>query len=171
MLTRETTLACDHYAGLRHGHTHGARLSGLYLVTAHDVRHLDDALAHGEIPSDFERKLKCLAGGSLLERYVEQNCRLLISVLLASRHGLFRDLSPEQSQKIVRVLAYVRKDEDAIPDYRLDGFKDDAQELREVALELAPMLERFKAWRLRHQVPALWARADAHSNKPRAADF
>jgi len=52
----------------------------LYLVTAHDVQGLRSALAQGRLPADLETKLARLAGGSLSERYVEQNCRLF-------RHG------------------------------------------------------------------------------------
>ena len=53
-------------------------------------------------------------------------------------------------------VAYVRKDDDAIPDYRPKGFADDPQEVRVVTTQLSPLLQAFKAWRLRHQVPGMW---------------
>ena len=53
-------------------------------------------------------------------------------------------------------VACVRKDDDAIPDYRPDGFVDDLQEVRAIARDLDSVLQNFKSWRLRHQVPAMW---------------
>jgi len=50
----------------------------------------------------------------------------------------------------------VRKTDDSIPDYREDGFIDDHQEVRAVTVEFAPLLQAFKAWRLRSQVPGMW---------------
>jgi hypothetical protein len=50
----------------------------------------------------------------------------------------------------------VRKDDDSIPDYQPGGFVDDQQEVRKADNEYHSLLESFKAWRLQHQVPALW---------------
>ena len=125
----------------------------LYLVTAHDVRGLRSALAQGRLPPDLEAKL---ASGSLSERYVEQNCRLIVALLLAAQQNSFTKATPAERERLLRVLAYVRKDDDAIPDYRPGGFIDDQQEVRAAATELNHVLLAFKVWRLRHQVPGMW---------------
>ncbi len=146
-----------------------ARPSVLYFVTSQEVQELDDALGHGRLPVDLEWKLCRLRAGNLTERYVEQNSRLLFELLLANEQGLFRELSVTDRDRLLRLLAYVRKDEDLVPDYRRDGFKDDAQEMRAAEAELLPLIKKFKAWRLRHQVPALWLRAAPQFASPRDA--
>ena len=133
-----------------------ARPGLLYLVTAHDVQGLRSALAQGRLPADLETKLARLAGGSLSERYVEQNCRLIVALLLAAQQNSFTQATPADRERLLRVLAYVHKDDDAIPDYKPGGFFDDQQEVRAAATELNPMLQSFKVWRLRHQVPGMW---------------
>ena len=114
------------------------------------------ALAKGRLPLDFEAKLARLHEGDLIHRYVEQNSRLFFVLLLAALESLFTESTLAQRERLLRVLAYVRKDDDAIPDYRRSGFLDDQQEVRAAAMELAPLLNAFKVWRLRHQVPAMW---------------
>ena len=128
----------------------------LYLVTPHDVQGLRSALAQGRLPADLETKLARLAGGNLSERYVEQNCRLVVALLLAAQENSFTQATPADRERLLRVLAYVRKDDDAIPDYKPGGFLDDQQEVRAAATELKPLLLDFKVWRLRHQVPGMW---------------
>ena len=146
-----------------------ARPSALYVVTSHDTQDLEKALERGALPVDFERKLCRLGGGNLTERYVEQNSRLVFQLLLANQQGLFRELSSASRARLLRLLAYIRKDEDLVPDYQRDGFKDDAQEIRAAEADLQPEWKAFKGWRLRHQVPALWLRAGAQLAKPRDA--
>ncbi|HEY5908986.1 MAG TPA: hypothetical protein VJA21_00125 [Verrucomicrobiae bacterium] len=170
MLTRDTILVRERWQCFsleRRPST--ARPNGLYLVTEHEIQALEAALEEGRMPVDFERKLCRLGGGGLIERYVAQNCRLIFSLLLAARQGLCDSLSDAVRDRLLRVLAYVRKDEDAIPDYRVDGFKDDAQEIRSLEADLGPVLQEYKRWRLRHQVPGIWLRADAQPSKPREA--
>ena len=133
-----------------------ARPGLLYLVTTHDVQGLRSALAQGRLPADLETKLARLAGGSLSERYVEQNCRLIVALLLAAQQNSFTQATPADRERLLRVLAYVHKDDDAIPDYKPGGFFDDQQEVRAAAMELKPLLLDFKVWRLRHQVPEMW---------------
>jgi hypothetical protein len=128
----------------------------LYLVTAHDVQGMRNALARGRLPPDFETKLAKLRDGSLIHRYVEQNSRLFFALLLAALETSFTEATPADRERLLRVLAYVRKDDDAIPDYQAGGFIDDQQEVRAAAVELRPLLQAFKAWRLRHQVPGMW---------------
>ena len=129
---------------------------GLHLITAHEVQALRSALAQGRLPADFEAKLAKLAGGTLSDRYVEQNSRLFFALLLAALKSDFIGATPSDRERLLRVLAYVRKDDDAIPDYLPSGFADDQQEVRAAAAELQPILHAFKVWRLRHQVPGMW---------------
>ena len=128
----------------------------LHLVTGHELQDLRQCLARGQVPPDLEAKLVKLSRGDLAQRSIEQNCRTIIALLQAAHQGAFKAASPQQCERLLRVLAYVRKDDDAIPDYRFDGFMDDQQEMRIVTRELDSLLQNFKAWRLRHQVPAMW---------------
>jgi len=132
------------------------RPSSLYLVSAPELHELRVALAHGHLPLDFEAKLERLAEGDLSHRFLARTCRLFTALLLAAQDGSFKDATAEQRERLVRVLAYVRKNDDAIPDYRLDGFLDDQQEVRMLMSELHLLLKSFKVWRLRHQVPGMW---------------
>jgi hypothetical protein len=128
----------------------------LHLVTGHDVEALRTALSQGSLPPDFEAKLGRLHDGDLIHRYVEQNSRLIFDLLLAAQESSFTDATLSDRERLLRVLAYVRKEDDAIPDYLSGGFLDDQQAVRAAAMELAPILHAFKVWRLRHQVPAMW---------------
>jgi len=128
----------------------------LHFVTAGDLQGLNDELAKGRLPPDLEAKLTRLALGSLSHRFIEQKCRTLIALLLASEEGSFREASLVERDRLLRTLAYVRKDDDAVPDYRPDGFTDDQEAVRAVTTELNPLLQAFKSWRLRHQVPDMW---------------
>ena len=132
------------------------RPTHLHLVTTHDLENLRIELSRGNVPSDLEAKLNRLAMGDLSHRFIEQNCRTIIALLLATCEGAFNGASREECERLLRVLSYVRKEDDAIPDYRPDGFLDDQQELRAATTELGPMLQSFKVWRLRHQVPGMW---------------
>jgi hypothetical protein len=132
------------------------RPTNLYLITLHDVTSLRDDLARGNVPLDLEAKLNKLAGDDLGHRFIEQNCRTMLALFQAAQAGSFLEASPAQCERLLGVLAYVRKDDDAIPDYQTDGFLDDQQEVRALANELGPLLQAFKAWRLRHQVPGMW---------------
>jgi hypothetical protein len=127
-----------------------------YWINAHELEALGASLARGGLPHDLLEKLRSLAEGDLSHRFIEQNCRLFAELLLAVKEGSFRDASPAERERLLRVLAYVRKDDDAIPDYTPEGFVDDQQEVRAVTVELGGLLQTFKAWRLRHQVPAMW---------------
>ena len=135
----------------------GFRPDFLHVVDPCELRQLQECLARGTIPADFELKLENLAGSGLSHSYIQQNCRLFIALLISAAEGSFKPLSPSQWDRLLRVLAYVRKDEDAIPDYRKDGYVDDQQEVRAAAAELSQLLLSFKNWRLRQQVPRLWS--------------
>jgi hypothetical protein len=130
--------------------------NNLHLVTMHELRELRHCLANGTIPLAFEAKLEKLAEGDYLQRLIEQNCRTIIALLLAAQEAAFTKASPEQSERLLRLLAYVHKDDDAIPDSRPHGFDDDWREVRSATTEFGGLLRDFKAWRLSHQVPEMW---------------
>jgi len=135
-------------------HVYGPGL--LHLVTVHDVETLRRELGRGAAPLDFQAKLSRLSGGDLVHRYVAKHSADFITLLLAAQDGAFRRISHAEIERLLRVLAYVRKEDDAVPDYRSDGLIDDQQEVHAAVIELSPLLQAFKAWRLRHQVPAMW---------------
>jgi hypothetical protein len=130
--------------------------AALHLVTPRELEDLRDAITHSRVPIDLQVKLAALAGTGLLHHFVEQNSRLFLALLMAAKDGGFRRGSLAERERLLRVLAYVRKNDDAIADHRSDGYTDDHQEVRAVALDLAPLLQEFKLWRLRHEVPRLW---------------
>lgn len=134
------------------------RSSFLHLVTDAEARALEEELARGHIPFDFEAKLHRLEQGGLLHQSVARHCRCFIALLQAVNSSSFTEGEPETYERLLRVLAYVRKDDDSIPDYKPGGFADDHEEIRKVNVEFHSLLQSFKAWRLRHQVPALWWR-------------
>lgn len=136
--------------------TLASRPALLQWVTPQALEALREPLARGHLPPDFLGKLQWLAAGSLSHRFIAQQCRLFASLLLAAEHGSFREISRAESERLLRVLAYVRKNNDAIPDYQAGGFVDDQQEVRAASVELAELLQAFKVWRLRFQVPAMW---------------
>jgi len=149
----------EHYAiglGQPRRQTPALPPSALHLVSAHEMKALREALIRGALPPDFEAKLARLAEGDLIQRFLAQYCRLFAALLLAAQDGSFKRASPADCERLLRVLAYVRKDDDAIADYRIGGYMDDQAEMRAVVSELGPLFESFKAWRLCHQVPRMW---------------
>ena len=128
----------------------------LHWITPRESEAMREALVRGCLPPDFLRKLGGLAAGDLGHRFIEQNCRLFVALLLAVEHGCFRASRRLACERLLRVLAYVRKDNDAIADYQAEGFTDDRREVRAATEELADVLQAFKEWRLRFQVPAMW---------------
>src|ERR1043166_6771847 len=68
----------------------------------------------------------------------------------------FREASPATLERLLRVLAYVRKEADDVPDYLPGGLVDDQREIRAVIAEFRQLFDSFKAWRLRFQVPGMW---------------
>jgi hypothetical protein len=139
-----------------HSVMHVYRPGFLHLVTTHDLEALRNELGRGVAPLDFQAKLSRLSDGDLVHRYVAKHSADFIGLLLAAQDGMFRKISQTEIERLLRVLAYVRKDDDAIPDYRAEGLMDDQQEVHAAVIELAPLLKAFKAWHLRHQVPTMW---------------
>lgn len=128
----------------------------LHLVTPEELRELQQHLQKGLLPADLERKLCMLEHHGMMQQFIAQNCRLFVLLLTAVYSGMFQQISRQDCDEILRVLAYVRKDDDAIPDYSTGGFVDDSQEVRGVIAQKQNLLDRFKAWRLSHQVPGMW---------------
>lgn len=108
------------------------------------------------LPWDFEQKLARLAKGDLRDSAIEHSCRLYFSLLRAAAVDGFT-LKPESIDHLATVLAYVRKEDDLIPDWLPGGFSDDYLEVRAANAAMAGLLQDYKIWRLRHQVPGLWA--------------
>lgn len=133
-----------------------SRPSYLHFVTGHDLENLRLALARGALPPDLQTKLARLGRGDLLEQAVSRHCRCFAELLLAAQQGSFRQATPAQCERLLRVLAYVRREDDFIADYKPGGFVDDHYEVRAATVELVPLLDAFRAWRLRHQVPGMW---------------
>jgi hypothetical protein len=133
----------------------------LHRITEQEWRALELSLDGGHVPADLAAKLARLNRDHLGHRHLERHCRLFLELLEASRERMFPGLSASQRQRLLLALAYVRKDEDAIPDYRPDGFTDDQSEVRAIAQELQPLLQAFKQWRLEHVVPRLWVLPEA----------
>lgn len=133
----------------------------LRLVTPEELHSLCAALRNGQPPPDLERKLARLRGDDPREFYLRQQTRLLIKLLIAAARDGFCQANPHDCERLLRVVAYVRKDDDAIPDYLEHGFDDDHDLMRMTCAELGPVLERYKAWHLARRVPALWLHPEA----------
>jgi hypothetical protein len=125
-------------------------------IAPHELEALRDALSQDRLPPDFLGKLKRLKDGGLSHHFIAQNCQVFAALLAATEDGSFREGSSAERERLLRVLAYVRKDDDAIPDYKPEGLTDDQREVRAATIELDGLIQAFKAWRLRHQVPAMW---------------
>jgi hypothetical protein len=94
----------------------------LHLVNSEEVEALRKALASGIVPTDFEAKLDRLSGRGLLHQFVADNCRSFVRLLLADHPSPFHQATPAERERLLRVLAYVRKENDAIADYKPNGF-------------------------------------------------
>ena len=135
----------------------GAPVSiALQILIPDEIEELRRALFKGALPTDFEVKLVRLAQDTLLHQAVEQNCRLFVALFLAIQEGSFADPHAVIQERLLRVLAYVRKEQDQVPDFKPGGFMDDLREVRAACTELSSVIQRFKEWKLRHQVPSMW---------------
>ena len=70
-----------------------ARASFLHLVTSSELADLKNAMGRRLVPPDFAAKLERMAGGDLTRRFIEQNCRLFVALLLAAQEGSFNESS------------------------------------------------------------------------------
>ena len=148
---------------LKRGRMHGSArptwappASALHMVMPAELEQLRTELLRGHVPRDLELKLQQLLDGGLMHQSLGHSCLWFLAVLQAAFDGAYRMATPEQIDFMLRVLAYVRKDDDAIHDLQPNGYTDDHQEARIASTRLQPLLLGFKQWRLRHVVPVLW---------------
>ena len=134
-------------------------LAALDMVTAHELDNLRQALRSETLPLDLRAKLARLRTDDPREHFLKQRSALLIGLLTAVETGEYRLAAPEDREQLLRVLAYLRKDADAIPDSLQGGFADDHDLMRQVCNELKPVLDRYKSWHLARRVPLLWQAA------------
>lgn len=143
--------------------------AALNLVTPHELDTLRQALRSGTLPLDLCAKLDRLRADDPQEQHLKQRSALLIGLLTAVEAHEFCLVTPEDRERLLRKLAYVRKDDDAIPDSWPGGFADDWDLMRQVCGELKPVLDAYKGWHLVRRVPLLWQAARAAAPRPPVA--
>jgi hypothetical protein len=117
------------------------------------------ALRTGRAPADLQAKLARLSLEHPMDLYLRRQSELLISLLAAPEAAEFCRLQPDDCRRLLRMLAYVRKDDDAIPDTWAGGFVDDHDLMRMTCAQLRPALDAYKAWHLSRRVARLWTAA------------
>jgi len=128
----------------------------LGLVNTAEISALRQSLGAGRVPPDLLQKIERLRVEDYREHDLQRQSRLVLSLLLAAEEGQFTRVSRWDRERLIRLMAYVRKDEDAIPDARPHGYDDDHGLMRATCAQMEPLLRAFKAWRLVRQVPELW---------------
>lgn len=126
------------------------------MVTQAEMETLCDSLRQDHVPADLQAKLDRLRTNDPKELYLKQQSLLLASLLMSPAAQGFCTLRPNVCERLLRMLAYVRKDDDAIPDTWPDGMADDHDLMRLICTELRDALETFKAWHLSRRVPLMW---------------
>ena len=128
----------------------------LEMVTKAEMEALGDALQQNRVPQDLRAKLDWLRADDPKEFYLKQQSLLLASLLMSPAAREFCVLRPDDCERFLRMLAYVRKNDDAIPDLWPDGMADDHDLMRVTCRELREAIAAFKAWHLSRRVPLLW---------------
>ena len=128
----------------------------LHLISSEELVDMRRAIASSVLPVEFAAKLDRLSRQGLLHQFIAESCHDFIRLLIASQFGGFGSVTPAIRERLLRVLAYVRKENDAIPDFKPRGLEDDLREVRAATSELGGLLRRFKEWHLQHAVPAMW---------------
>jgi hypothetical protein len=118
-------------------------------------------LHQDQVPADLRAKLERLRTDNPKEYYLKQQSLLLASLLMSPAAREFCLLRPNVCERLLRMLAHVRKDDDAIPDTWPGGMADDHDLMRLICTELREALDRFKAWHLSRRVPLLWSAREA----------
>jgi hypothetical protein len=126
------------------------------MVTEAEMKALCDALHHDRVPTDLRAKLDRLRADDPRDLYLRQQSLLLASLLMSPAARGFCRLRQHDCERLLRMLAYVRKDDDAIPDTWPGGMADDHDLMRLTCTELREALDAFKAWHLSRRVPLLW---------------
>jgi len=128
----------------------------LDLVTAREMETLCRDLAQGRIPLDLQAKVSVLRVDDPMEFFLKRQSELLLAFLMAPEASQYCRIRPDDCRRLLRMLAYVRKDDDAIPDTCPGGFVDDHDLMRMTCRELDQVLDAFKAWHLSRRVALLW---------------
>jgi hypothetical protein len=126
------------------------------MVTKAEMETLCNALHQDHVPADLHAKLDRLRTDDPKEFYLRQQSLLLVSLLMSPAAREFCLLRPHDCERLLRMLAYVRKDDDAIPDTWPGGMADDHDLMRLTCTEFREALDTFKAWHLSRRVPLLW---------------
>jgi hypothetical protein len=134
----------------------GITVTALKLVSETEMQALCDALRQNHVPADLRAKLDRLRTDDPKEYYLKQQSELLASLLMSPAAQEFCLVRPRDCERLLRMLAYVRKDDDAIPDTWPGGMVDDHDLMRLTCTELREALDTFKAWHLSRRVPLLW---------------
>jgi len=134
----------------------GVTVRALDMVTKAEMENLCDSLHQGHVPSDLQAKLERLRTDDPKEFYLKQQSLLLMSLLMSPAAQSYCTLRPNVCERLLRMVAYVRKDDDAIPDTWADGMADDHDLMRMTCTELRAALDTFKAWHLSRRVPLMW---------------
>ena len=134
----------------------GVTVTALEMVTEAEMQALCDALHQDRVPPDLRAKLDRLRADDPRESYLKQQGWLLASLLMSPAAQGFCRVHTRVCERLLRMLAYVRKDEDAIPDTWPGGMMDDHDLMRLTCTELRKVLDTFKAWHLSRRVPLLW---------------
>lgn len=131
-------------------------LKALQMVTQAELEAFEDALKRGHLPGDLMDKLDELQTDQHRDFYLKQQSLLIGRLLLAVSAQEYAHVSPHEGEKLLRILAYVRKEDDLIPDSWPGGMTDDHDLMRLTCAEMSGVLQKFKAWHLARQVPGLW---------------
>lgn len=134
----------------------GVTVKALEMVTDAEMEALCDALHQDHLPADLQAKLNRLRVDDPRELYLKHQSLLLSSLLMSPAAREFCLVRPRVCERLLRMLAYVRKDDDAIPDTWPGGMADDHDLMRLTCSELREVLATFKAWHLSRRVPSLW---------------
>jgi hypothetical protein len=126
------------------------------MVTEAEINALCDSLREDRVPADLQAKLDRLRTDDPKESYLKRQSLLLASLLMSPSARGFCRLRPHDCERLLRMLAYVRMDDDAIPDTWSGGMADDHDLMRLTCADLREALETFKAWHLSRRVPLLW---------------
>ena len=126
--------------------------TNLHLLTEGEVEDLRRNIAEGLTPTDLQRKLNGLSEVDLVQYDLQRKARIIVCLLAAIREGGFGPAPLECEEHLLHVVAYLRKDNDAIPDQGPEGgWVDDLAEMREAWAEHREIITRFNDWRLKQQ--------------------
>lgn len=133
------------------------------MVTREELESLELVLAQGYLPADLLAKLERLRDDDARELYLKQQSQTLGRLLLSIAASEYHQARPVEAKRFLRMLAYVRKEQDLIPDYLPNGMRDDHDLMRTTCAEFREALTRFKAWHLSRHVPMMFKHQEAQA--------